>query len=162
MERRIGIGALAGLIAGIVFTVVALFLKTTMPDGEQTSMLVVAAETIHAHGWLAGWIASLVYTVGIGAIFGWLAATKTPSESQSMVFGALYGVAWWIVSGLIVIPALLERVPLSSEAVDAMRPLALASLVEHLLYGVILGFVFPLLVMYLDRRHGAQAQHHAA
>jgi len=60
-----------------------------------------------------------------------------------------------------VIPALLAKIPLSSAALDAVRPVALASLIEHLLYGVILGFVFALLTTYVDRRHHA-VTHHAA
>src|SRR5215813_11191310 len=128
MDRRIGTGLVAGLIAGIVFTLVALFLKTTMPDGEQTSMLIVAAEALHSHGWVAGWIASLIYTVVIGGIFGWLAGTEPANEPRMTVWGGLYGLAWWIVSGLILVPALLAKIPLSSAALDAMKPVALASL----------------------------------
>jgi hypothetical protein len=162
MERRVGTGLVAGLIAGIVFTLVALFLKTTLPDGEQTSMLVVAAEALHSHGGVAGWIASLVYTVVIGGIFGWLVSAETPNEPRLMVWGGLYGLAWWILSGLIVVPAMLEKVPLSSAALDTMKPVALASLIDHVLYGLILGFVFALLTTYVDRRHEGHAAHHAA
>jgi Na+(H+)/acetate symporter ActP len=162
MDRRIGTGLVAGLIAGIVFTLVALFLKTTMPDGEQTSMLIVAEEALHSHGWVAGWIASLIYTVIIGGIFGWLVSTEPANEPRMMVWGALYGVAWWIVSGLIVVPVLLAKIPLSSAALDAMKPVALASLIEHVLYGVILGFVFALLTSFVDRRHEHTVTHHAA
>jgi len=114
MNRRVGTGLVAGLIAGIVFTLIALFLKTTLPDGEQTSMLVVAGEALHSHGWLAGWVASLIYTVIIGGIFGWLASHEPANEPRLMVWGGLYGLAWWVVSGLFLIPALLARVPLSS------------------------------------------------
>ena len=78
-----------------------------------------------------------------------------------MVWGGLYGLAWWIVSGLLVIPALLAKIPLSSAALDAVRPVVLASLIGHLLCGVILGFVFALLTTYVDRRHHA-VTHHAA
>ncbi len=107
MERRIGTGLVAGLIAGIVFTLVALFLKTTGPDGGQTSMLIVAAEELHSHGWVAGWIASLIYTIVIGGIFGWLVSAEAPNEPRLMVWGGLYGLVWWILSGLFVVPALL-------------------------------------------------------
>ena len=161
MEKRIGAGLVAGLITGIVFTLVAMFLKTTMLDGEQTSMLVVAAEALHSHGWVAGWIASLIYTVIIGGVFGWLVRAETSNEPRMMMWGGLYGLAWWIVSGLLVIPALLAKIPLSSAALDAVRPVALASLIEHLLYGVILGFIFALLTTYVDWRHRA-VTHHAA
>ena len=151
MEKRIGAG----------LTLVALFLKTTLPDGEQTSMLVVAAEALHSHGWVAGWIASLIYTAIIGGVFGWLVRAETSNEPRMMMWGGLYGLAWWIVSGLLVIPALLAKIPLSSAALDAVRPVVLASLIEHLLYGVILGFVFALLTTYVDPRHHA-VTHHAA
>jgi len=162
MQRRIATGLVAGLIAGIAFTLVALFLKTNSPDGGRTSMLLVAAEAFHARGPLAGWIASLIYTVIIGGIFGWLASAQALDEIRMTLWGGLYGLAWWIVSGLIIVPALSGRVPLSSAAIDATRPVALASLIEHLLYGVILGYVFALLAVYVDRRHGAHATTHRA
>jgi len=162
MQRRIATGLVAGLIAGIAFTLVALFLKTNLPEGGRTSMLLVAAEAFHAHGPLAGWIASLIYTVVIGGIFGWLASAQALDEIRTTLWGGLYGLAWWIVSGLIIVPALSGRVPLSSAAIDATRPVALASLIEHLLYGVILGYVFALLAVYVDRRHGTHATTHRA
>jgi len=140
MQRRIATGLVAGLTAGIAFTLVALFLKTTLPDGGRTSMLLVAAEAFHSHGPLAGWIASLIYTVIIGGIFGWLASAQALDEIRMTLWGGLYGLAWWIVSGLIIVPALFGKVPLSSAAIDATRPVALASLIEHVLYGVILGY----------------------
>jgi hypothetical protein len=125
-------------------------------------MLMVAAEAFRSHGWMAGGIASLVYTIVIGGIFGWLVSAETPNEPRLMVWGGLYGLAWWILSGLIVVPALLGKVPLSSAGIDTMKPVALASLIEHVLYGVILGFVFALLTTYVDRRHATHAAHHAA
>jgi len=162
MERRIAAGLVAGLIAGIVFTLVGPFLTTPMPGGEYTSMLVVSAEALHSHGRLAGWVACLVYTVIIGGIFGWLVSAEPANGTRLTLWGGLYGLAWWIVSGLVLIPALLAKVPLSSAALDATRPVALASLIEHVLYGVILGLVFTGLVAYGERRHEAHdARHHA-
>src|SRR5437879_13409696 len=99
MEKRIGAGLVAGRIAGIVFTLVALFLKTTLPDGEQTSMLVVWAEALHSHGWVAGWIASLIYTAIIGGVFGWLARAETPNHPRMSGWGGLNGLAWWLLRG---------------------------------------------------------------
>jgi len=161
-EKRIGTGLVAGLIAGIVFTLLAALLKTTLPDGEHTSMLIVAAEAVHAHGWVAGWIASLVYAVIVGGIFGWLARAEIANESRMTLWGGLYGLAWWIVSSLFLIPALLAKVPLSSAVLAAMRPVAVASLIEHVVYGVILGFVFALLTTYVDRQRHHTVRPHAA
>src|SRR2546427_5478926 len=122
MEKRIGAGLVAGLIAGIVFTLVALFLKTTLPDGEQTSMLVVWAEALHSHGWVAGWIASLIYTAIIGGGFGWVVRAQTSNEPRVVGWGSLYGLAWWVVSGLLRVPGLLPKNPLSCAPPDADRP----------------------------------------
>src|SRR3989442_13558598 len=116
MEKRIGAGLVAGLIAGIVFTLVALFLKTTLPDGEQTSMLVVAAEALHSHGWVAGWIASLIYTAIIGGVFGWVVRAETSNKARVMVWGGLYGRAWGDVGAPRGAPAPLANVRLSSAA----------------------------------------------
>src|SRR5258708_13056963 len=101
MERRIGTGLVAGLIAGIVFTLVALFLKTTMPDGEQTSMLIVAAESLHSHGWVAGWIASLVYTAVIGGMFGWLVSAEAPHDPPLLVSAGPHGLPCSLVPTLL-------------------------------------------------------------
>ena len=160
MERRIAAGLVAGLIAGIVFTMVGLFLTTLMPGGENASMLGVAAEALHAHGRLAGWVACLVYTVVIGGIFGWLVSAEPTDGTRLTLWGGLYGLAWWIVSGLVLIPALLAKVPLSSSALDATRPVALASLIEHVLYGVMLGLVFTELLTFVERRHEAHDARH--
>ena len=63
----------------------------------------------------------------------------------------------------ILVPALLATIPLSSAALDAMKPVALGSLIEHVLYGVILGYVFALLMLHVGRRHSAHAAtRHAA
>lgn len=40
------------------------------------------------------------------------------------LWGILYGLAWWIVSGLILIPALLAKVPFTSDALTATKPVA--------------------------------------
>src|SRR5262249_37269963 len=123
------------------------------PAGDNASMLVVAAEALHSHGRLAGWVACLVYTVIIGGIFGWLVSAEPMDGPRLTLWGGLYGLAWWIVSNLVLIPALLAKVPLSSAALDATKPVALPSLIEHVLYGVILGLVFTGLLTYVERRH---------
>src|SRR5206468_12674149 len=130
-----------GLIAGVIVALMAQLIMVSTP-GDRASMLVTAATAIHSRGRLAGWVASLVYSVVIGGFFGRLlhSQARPLNEQTLMVLGGMYGVGWWILSGVVVVPALLGRVPLSSDAVAVMRPLALASLAEHVVYGVILGF----------------------
>ena len=154
MKSKIAAGVAAGLIAGIIFTLLAQFITTTAPDGERTSLLITAATAIHSHWRMAGWIASLVYSVAIGGFFGWLLRTQTQTlrEMPLMFWGGLYGIAWWVLSGLIVVPVLHGSVPLSSDALAVMRPVIFLSLPEHVVYGVILGFAFARITTYLNRR----------
>jgi hypothetical protein len=58
------------------------------------------------------------------------------------MWGGLYGVGWWIVAELVLIPVLLAVWPLSITAVDRVRDVALPLLVGHVVYGVILGAVW--------------------
>jgi hypothetical protein len=155
MKKRIAAGAAGGLLAGVIFALMAQLIMVSTP-GDRTSMLVTAATAIHSHGRLAGWVASLVYSVVIGGFFGRLlhSQARPLNEQTLMVMGGMYGVGWWILSGVVVVPALLGRVPLSSDAVAVMRPLALASLADHVVYGVILGFAFARIAKYVDRLGG--------
>lgn len=163
MERRIAAGAAAGLIAGVIFALLAQLIVVSTPDGARTSMVIMAAAAVHSYGWLAGWIASLFYGVVIGGFFGRLLHSHTrPLDDQTLtVLGGMYGMGWWIVSSVVVVPALLGRVPLSSDAVAVVRPVALASLAAHLVYGVILGFTFARIAKYVTRlrRRTGRATH---
>ena len=61
----------------------------------------------------------------------------------NVIWGALYGFVWWILGGLILMPALLGMSPFAPLMMAPMRPVAMGSLIGHLIYGLILGGVFP-------------------
>jgi uncharacterized membrane protein YagU involved in acid resistance len=65
-----------------------------------------------------------VLATGAGAGVGW---------------GALYGFAWWMLGGLILMPVLLGMPAFAPLMMEPMRPVAMGSLIGHLIYGVILG-----------------------
>ncbi len=56
--------------------------------------------------------------------------------------GALWGLVWWVLGGLILMPVLLGMPPFASLRMPEMRPVAIGSLVGHLIFGVILGLGF--------------------
>ena len=56
-----------------------------------------------------------------------------------MFFGGGYGFAWWILGGLILMPVLLGMPAFAPLRMAPMRPVAMGSLVGHLVYGVLLG-----------------------
>ena len=48
----------------------------------------------------------------IGAIFAWLFWTRTTSVGSGLLWGGLYGIAWWIIGGQILMPLALGMPPL--------------------------------------------------
>ena len=151
MSRKIGIGAAAGLIAGVLFGVLMEFLPAPVPIGGRISMIVFAARAVHAQSALVGWLAYVVYGLIIGGIFGWLVHDQTLEEARSIVWGCVYGLGWWILAGLVLVPALRGAIPFSPSAVDAIHPVALALLMGHVVYGVVLGAGVPLITERLGR-----------
>jgi hypothetical protein len=119
--RSIGIGAAAGLVGGLVSGVLLQFTRMTTLDGATAPAMRLVADAAHVTGTPAGWIAYLVYTALLGAIFGWLLASQEVGEGSGIVWGALYGGVWWIVSGLVIIPVLHGVGPLTPAAVDLIR-----------------------------------------
>lgn len=139
MSKTIAAGAAAGAIGGVVFA----GLMRLFPVGvEHRSMIVFAADLVRAWSPLIGWLVYPVYGVVIGAAFGWLLGGSTLDEARAAMWGGLYGVGWWIVAELVLIPARLAVWPLSIAAVDRVRDVALPLLIGHVVFGVVLGIAW--------------------
>ncbi len=118
-------GVLGGLAGGVVFGV----LMTVMGMMPMVAML-VGSESV-----AVGWVVHLAISAFIGAVFGVLLAARVTSFAAGAVLGLVYGVAWWVLGPLLIMPAQMGM-PLFT--VDAM---AVNSLVGHLLFGLVLGVV---------------------
>jgi len=59
-----------------------------------------------------------------------------------LLWGALYGLAWWILGGLVLMPLFLGMSPFAPLMMEMMRPVAFGSLAGHALYGSVLGISF--------------------
>jgi hypothetical protein len=139
MKGKVVAGLTAGLVAGLVLAA----LMSVMPaGGTARSMIGFGALVGHVPGGLAGWLVYLLYGALIGALFGWLLHARRLASAAAVAGGVAYGVGWWIVTGLIVIPAALGVWPFSPFAVDRVRPVILPLLVGHAVYGGILGLVW--------------------
>jgi len=88
----------------------------------------------------------------IGAIFGWLLASRSQHVGSGLGWGAIYGFAWWILGGLILMPVFLGMAPFAPLMMEPMRPVAMGSLIGHLIYGLILGGAFAMLTQGLAGR----------
>jgi hypothetical protein len=149
MERKIAAGVAGGLGAGLVFAIVM-----RVVPGANGSMITFAARAVHLGRPLAGWLAYLVYGGLIGGFFAWLLRDQRLDDMSAMVWGALYGLGWWIVAGLILVPVGEGSWPFSTMAIDQAREVALPLLIGHVVYGGVLGLAWSAITRRtLIRRH---------
>jgi len=118
----IGSGALGGAAFGVVIGMTGGFPVIAQLAGGTSVLLGVA---LH-----------IIFSVAIGVIyalvFGYMA-------QKSIATGLLYGVIWWFLGPLIIMPSLLGMgVQLSIAGMQA----ALPSLWGHLIYGLVLGYTY--------------------
>lgn len=154
MRNNLTAGVLAGLLAGVVFGVMMQLMHAPAPNGGEVPMMMMVAQVVKSDSLAVGWIYHLFNSAVIGAIFGWLLrgrAAGRPGVAAGL--GAGYGVAWWILGGLILMPLFLGMPAFAPLRMAMMHPVAMGSLVGHLVFGVVLGFAFARLgARTLDRR----------
>lgn len=126
--KMLGMGALAGLAGGVVFGVLM----------HAMGMIGMVAGLIGAESALAGWAVHLVNSAIIGAIFG-LVAAKVRGTAALAGAGVAYGIAWWVVGALLIMPLWLGM------PAFAIGETQLYSLAGHMMYGVVTGLTLAAL-----------------
>lgn len=132
----------AGLIAGVVFGAMMHMMSAPAPDGSRMPMLSMVGQIVGSPTVAVGWIYHLFNSAVIGGLFGWLLGSRVRGYASGLGWGAAYGFAWWIVGGLILMPVLLGMPAFAPLMMSEMQPVAMASLMGHLIFGVILGGLF--------------------
>ena len=145
MRSDINAGVVAGLVGGLVFGAMMQMMSAPTPQGGQMPMMAMVAMVVRSDSPLVGWLYHLFNSAVIGAIFGWLSGGRSQRLVAGLGWGAAYGFAWWILGGLILMPLFLGMPPFAPLQMEPMRPVAMGSLVGHLVYGVILGGGFAML-----------------
>jgi len=127
-------GMLAGLIASGVFGIIMMLL-TPATLGKIAALYGGEAQ-------LTGFLIHLIHGVLIGGLFAALTSGQI-SRLRGSWYGFVYGVAWWVAGPILIMPTWLGAGPrLSAEGVQA----ALPSLTGHIVFGLILGFLFIVLI----------------
>ena len=126
--RALAVGTVAGLAGGLLFTAVLL-----QVDGLPTIAGIAGMRSS-----LAGLAIHLLIAVFIGASFAVLFRREIIDVASSLAWGVCYGVAWWFIGNLTLLPWLLGERP---EWTAADLGEGFPSLVGHLLYGAGLGIV---------------------
>jgi uncharacterized membrane protein YagU involved in acid resistance len=127
--RGILLGSAASLAGGLGFTVIMI----------TTNALPQVAGLMGMSGAIQGFVIHMGISTLIGAAYGLLFHHESRSSVAALGWGIVYGMVWWVLGPLTLMPALLG-LPLqwSSEAVSASFP----SLIGHLLYGVLLALAY--------------------
>lgn len=145
MPCHISHGIVSGLAGGVAFGIMMQMMNAPTPEGGQMPMMAMVAEVVRSDSMVVGWLYHLINSAVIGAIFGWLFGARSQNFVAGIGWGALYGFAWWILGGLLLMPLFLGMQPFAPIQMEPMRPVAMGSLVGHLIYGLILGGGFAVL-----------------
>ena len=134
--RSIEWGGLAGLVGGLV----------SIPIMAATGILPKIAGLDTSFGGIIGVVIHLLVSAGIGMTYGLLFRDEAPSIGLGVPWGFLFGVIWWYVGALTLLPLILTGVyDWRASAAAALLP----SLIGHLIYGGTTAFTFLL----LERRY---------
>jgi hypothetical protein len=134
--RSIEWGGLAGLVGGLV----------SLPVMNATGILPMIAGLDTSFGGIRGPIIHLLVSAGIGMSYGFLFRDEAPCIGLGVPWGFLFGLIWWYVGPLTLLPLILTGVyDWRASAAVALFP----SLIGHLIYGGATAFTFLL----LERRY---------
>ena len=123
-------GVYGGLIAGLVFGIMM----------GMMGMLGMVAKVVRSDSVVVGFIYHMFNSAVIGALFVPLFGRLSSDKGRGIAFGLVYGVIWWFLGPLILMPLSLGMgIMLSAEGMK----MALPSLGGHLIYGAILGVLYP-------------------
>jgi hypothetical protein len=125
-------GALAGTAGGLLFTVIMV----------RIGFLGTVAGLVGGTSTTTGLAVHLVISVLIGASYGLVFRRQTYDPASALGWGVAYGLFWWLLGALTLLPVWLGGEPQWDAAAAAA---AFPSLIGHLVYGGGLGLVYYLL-----------------
>ncbi len=126
-------GAIAGVAGGVVFGILMAMLD----------MLPMVSMLIGVENAVVGFLVHLVNSAIIGAIFGLIAWSFANNIAAVLGAGMVYGVIWWVLGALIVMPLWLSVTadPKMSDMVLTVGRDQWMSLMGHVIFGLIAGGV---------------------
>jgi uncharacterized membrane protein YagU involved in acid resistance len=127
--RSLGWGAVAGLIGGLA----------SLPVMIATGVLPRVAGVDTSFVGFRGLVIHLSVSALIGMTYGMLFRNETTSSGSSVAWGWLFGLIWWYLGPMTLMPLLLTGVcDWSADAASALLP----SLLGHLIYGAVTALIF--------------------
>ena len=124
--RALSQGILAGTIGGLLFSLVML----------QIGFLPDVAGLVGMSSASSGFFVHLFIANLIGISYGLFFHRQSYDLGSALAWGISYGVLWWILGSLTLMPVLLGSIPQWSAAFAAQ---SFAALIGHLVYGAAVG-----------------------
>ena len=121
-------GAVAGVGGGLVFGVMM----------GMMGMLPMVGVLVGQQNALVGLVVHLLISAFIGATYGFIATRLPLSMAVSTIAGGVYGIVWWVLGALIMMPLMLGM----SQMVFVIGGPQWMSLLGHLIFGVVMGALF--------------------
>src|SRR5918993_3282746 len=133
VQRIVG-GVIGGVAGGIVFGALMAMM----------GMLPMVASVVGSKSAVVGFLYHMFNSVVIGALFGLILGGLSHTYARGATFGLLYGVMWWGVGSMILMPLLLGMGSggIASQIGAAFSAPMLMSLVGHLIYGLLTGVIY--------------------
>ena len=127
-NRAVWLGALAGLIGGIPFGI----MMGTM------GMMPMIGRLVGVESAFVGVLVHAAISAITGAIYGFFAVRLPLTWSNAGLGGLIYGVVWWVLGALILMPALLGMF----ENIFMIGSMQWMSLLGHIIFGEVLALAF--------------------
>jgi hypothetical protein len=127
-------GAAVGAVAGIPLGIIMQVRDADPAMMPGVKMMGLVGDLISDPSAGLGWLIHLFNSALFGVVFVLLLSRWLTRRGPAMVLGMLYGVAWWVVGGLWIMPAWLGM----DDMVFKVGANQWWSLVGHLIYGLLL------------------------
>ena len=121
---RVLAGVLGGIGGGLVFGMLMAMM------GMLPTIASIVGSDSAGIGFLVHMMMSIMIGLGLTVLFGNALLTSYP---RGVLFGIGYGMIWWVLGPLLVMPMMFGMPPFSFDATT------LPSLMGHMIYGAILG-----------------------
>lgn len=142
MGSNVKRGIIAGLISGVVIGILLQLVAFRTPGGSRVLMMEVVSNMRGPSSFLTGWGFHLFNSIIMGAIFGILAGSRSLSYKDGLKYGALLSFGWWLLGGLFLMPVYMGLSLFSPQTIEPLRPVAMQSLFDHILFGLLFGGVY--------------------
>jgi hypothetical protein len=139
MVARIVRGIVAGLLAGIVLGGLLQVMVGFGLGPGPVSMMSLVAHALGTQRLSAAWLGHLAISAGLGVLFALLLGRRGEAWDAGTAWGLAYGIAWWIVAALVLLPLGLGLPILAPLRQPALFPFAVSTLMGSIFFGAIIG-----------------------